>query len=72
MYLLERRLCQNLSIRKVAELIGVSRQYYGRIETGMSGERISFKTMGLIAEALNFTLDELYQKEMSYLNAHKE
>ena len=65
MYLLERRLSQNLSIRKVAELIGVSRQYYGRIETGMSGERISFKTMGLIAEALNFTLDELYQKEMS-------
>ena len=72
MYLLERRLSQNLSIRKVAELIGVSRQYYGRIETGMSGERISFKTMGLIAEALNFTLDELYQKEMSYLNTHKE
>ncbi|MBR0294608.1 MAG: helix-turn-helix transcriptional regulator [Bacilli bacterium] len=67
MYMVNARLKKNLSMRKVAESIGVTHQHYSRIESGYSKGRISLKIMGLIAETLDIPLQDLYDSEMDYL-----
>ena len=67
MYMVDARLKNNLSMRKVAHAIGVTHQHYSRIESGLSKGRISFKVMGLIAETLGIPLQEFYDSEMAYL-----
>lgn len=66
-YMISARLKKNLSIRKLASLAGLSHQHYSRIESGKSKSRISFKVMGLIAEALEIPINDFFALEMEYL-----
>lgn len=69
MYLITRRLKLKLSVNKVSQLTGITRQHYSRIECGHAGNKVSFRCMGLIASALAIPLDEMYKQEMEYLDS---
>lgn len=66
-YMVNARLKKDLSMRKVAALCGLTHQHYSRIESGKSKGRISFKVMGLIAEALEIPINDFFLLEMDYL-----
>ena len=66
-YMVNARLKKDLSMRKVAALCGLTHQHYSRIESGKSKGRISFKVMGLIAEALEIPISDFFLLEMDYL-----
>jgi transcriptional regulator with XRE-family HTH domain len=66
---LDLRVGKNKRIRDICEATGISRQHYGRIESGVCLGRISFRIMGLIAKALSTSLDTIFEKEMEYLSS---
>ena len=66
-YLKSARLEKGYSNRKLARLAHLTHQHYLRIESGGSKGRISLRTMGLIAKALEMPLEKIYDLEMDYL-----
>ena len=70
-YMINARLSKGLSMRKIAKATGLTHQHYSRIESGKSKDRISFKIMGLIAEALDIPVNDFFNLEMDYLEKSK-
>lgn len=66
-YLKNARIEKGYSNRKLARLAHLTHQHYLRIESGESKGRISLRTMGLIAKALDIPLEKIYDLEMDYL-----
>lgn len=69
MYLINQRMNKKLSARKVSMAAGISHQHYASIEYGKTADRVSFKIMVRIAQAVGMPLDEFSINEMEYLNS---
>ena len=65
MYLAKKREDSALSMRKVADAVGIDVHHYQRIETG-SIVRVSFLILCKIALFLDMSLFELYREESAY------
>lgn len=65
-YLVDLRSKAGFSQRRVARDSGLSYQHYARLESGERGGKVSFLTMGRIAEVFSVSLDSLYPLEKEY------
>lgn len=66
MYLVNARQKLGLSQYRVASLMGVSHQHYNRIENGRIGKSIQFRTIRLLAYALDIPIDVIWDEEEKY------
>ena len=71
MYLSKKREDAALSMRKVADAVGIDVHHYQRIETG-SVARVSFLILCKIAITLDISLYELYKEESAYQAERKD
>lgn len=71
MYLAKKREDSALSMRKVADAVGIDVHHYQRIETG-SIARVSFLILCKIALFLDISLFELYREESAYQAKRKD
>ena len=62
-YLKKIRLAKNMSQQYVAELIGISQQYYAFIETGQRQLDMSLTIAKALSEALDVPLKEILRHE---------
>ena len=65
MYLAKKREDKGLSMRKVADAVGIDVHHYQRIETE-NVARVSFLILCKIAISLNMSLFDLYREESVY------
>ena len=66
MYLVNARQQFGLSQYRVASLMRVSHQHYNRIENGRIGKSIQFRTIRLLAYALDIPIDVIWDEEEKY------
>ena len=66
MYLVNARQKLGLSQYRVASLMRVSHQHYNRIENGRIGKSIQFRTIRLLAYALDIPIDVIWDEEEKY------
>ena len=62
-YLVERRNQLELSQQDVADLIGVSRQYYSFIENGSRQKKMDIDLLSKLADALSIPIADLIEME---------
>ena len=65
-YLQELRLNKGYTQRHVAHEVGITPQYYLKIEKGERGNQMSFLIGCKLAEVFEVELDEFYQAELEY------
>lgn len=65
-YMVELRKKSNKSQQQVADVVGISRQYYSAIEKGERQKKISVDLLCRIADAINVPVDELITEERKY------
>jgi len=65
-YMAEKRKESNKSQQQVANILGISRQYYSAIEKGERQKKISVDLLCRIADAINVPVDELITEERKY------
>ena len=65
MYLVNKRLDMNMSMRKTSIAADMDFHHYSRIERGEIA-RLDFLVIGRIAYALDVSLDDLYEMEVIY------
>ena len=65
-YLQELRLNKGYTQRYVAHEVGITPQYYLKIEKGERGNKMSFLIGCKLAEVFDVELDEFYQAELEY------
>ena len=53
-------------MEELADLIGISRNYYDSLEKGIKGQKLSFITAYKISRAINISLDRLFALEQAY------
>ena len=66
MYLVNARQKLGLSQYRVALEMGVSHQHYNRIENGIIADSIQFKTILLLAYALDIPVQVIWDEEEKY------
>ncbi|MBI9010148.1 MAG: helix-turn-helix transcriptional regulator [Tenericutes bacterium] len=66
MYLVNARQNKGYSQRRTAREAGVSYQHYAKIENGDRGKKVSFLTIGRIAQVLDIPLEDFYRFEKEY------
>ena len=71
MYLAKKREDSALSMRKVADAVGIDVHHYQRIETGRIA-RVSFLILCKIAIFLDISLYDLYRDESAYQAKRKD
>ncbi|MEC9485489.1 MAG: helix-turn-helix transcriptional regulator [Candidatus Izemoplasma sp.] len=65
-YLYDYRKTNDYTMEDMAEMMGISLNYYGDLEKGNKGEKMSIHTAYKIAQALQVSLDNLYLLEEEY------
>lgn len=65
-YMAEKRKESNKSQQQVANILGISRQYYSAIEKGERQKKINVDLLCRIADAINVPVDELITEERKY------
>ncbi len=66
MYLVNARQNLGYSQYRVALLMDVTHQHYNRLENGVIGAAIQFKTLNLLAIALEIPIEVIWKEEVSY------
>lgn len=66
MYLVNTRQKLGFSQYRVASLMNVSHQHYNRIENGCIGKSIQFRTIVLLAHALDIPIAVIFDEEEKY------
>ena len=69
MYLVNSRQKLGLSQNQVAKRMGACHQHYNRIENGIIGRAIQFKTVHLLSLALNIPIEIMSDEEIKYQNS---
>ena len=69
MYLVNSRQKLGLSQNQVAKRMGVCHQHYNRIENGIIGRAIQFKTIYSLSTALNISIEIMSDEETKYQNS---
>lgn len=66
MYLVNARQQLGFSQYRVALEMGVSHQHYNRIENGVIGDAIQFRTINALATALDIPIQVIWDEEIRY------
>lgn len=66
-YLKKLRTDMGLTMQDMGDALGISRQYYNLIETGVSQKRMDITMVRRIADVFGATLDEIAQREQEWL-----
>ena len=69
MYLVNSRQKLGLSQNQVAKRMGACHQHYNRIENGVIGRSIQFKTIYSLANALDISIEIISDEEIKYQNS---
>ena len=75
MYLVNLRQKEGLTQYRVAAKMDVCHQHYNRIENGVIGNAIQFKTLCALSKALNISIKDICEEEANYqksLNKREE
>lgn len=67
-YLIELREQRNESQQDVANVIGISRQYYAMIESGERQRKMDITLLADLAKHFQLSITALLSKEQAYLN----
>ena len=62
-YLKELRDCAKMTQKDVSQLLGISRAYYVRIETGERQKKISMEMARKLADVFGVSLEFIYEHE---------
>lgn len=66
MYLVNARQKFGYSQYRVAQDMGVCHQHYQRIESGVIGKNISFRTINALSVALDIPVHVIWEEEIEY------
>ena len=66
MYLINQRQKLGYTQYKVALLMGICHQHYQKIESGVIGKAIQFKTIYALSKALDIPIEVISSQEMKY------
>lgn len=66
LYLSEARMKLGYSQYQVAKMVGIAHQNYSRIENGIIGRDIAFRTLVKIGKVLNISYQDLVNYELEY------
>lgn len=66
-YLKKMRNEMGLTMQDMGDALGISRQYYNLIETGVSQKRMDITLVRKLADIFGATLDEIAQREQEWL-----
>ena len=66
MYLVNARQKLGYSQYRAASETGLCHQHYNRIESGIVGKTIQFRTLNALATALEIPIDVIWEEEVAY------
>ena len=66
-YLRQLRTAAGLTTQDVADVFGISKQYYSQIETGVSQKRMDITLVRKIADLFGLTLEQVAEEEQKLL-----
>ena len=67
-YLRQLRTAAGLTTQDVADVFGISKQYYSQIETGVSQKRMDITLVRKIADLFGLTLEQVAEEEQKLLD----
>lgn len=69
-YLINLRSTHKLSQQDVADMVGISRQYYNAIENGNRQKKMDITLLTKLSEAFDVTLTQIFEKEQLWQKAN--